>query len=139
MKHVSAAQVEAELGVSRSRAYQILRELPRVRTGKRGVRVSESAFRNWVMAHTEDPCSDANEAESFAVQAAKSITSKSARASDEACKRLTGKRPSSELERSSELPQIQITVPRTKPRSKSFSKSTCSTGDARGAQRGRSA
>jgi excisionase family DNA binding protein len=49
---LTALEVAAALGVSRSTAYRLMREMGRVRAG-RVVRVSREAFDAWVAAHTE--------------------------------------------------------------------------------------
>jgi excisionase family DNA binding protein len=49
---MTAVEVAAALGVSRTTAYKLMREMGRVRVG-RVVRVKRDAFDAWVAAHTE--------------------------------------------------------------------------------------
>jgi excisionase family DNA binding protein len=49
---MTAAEVAEELGVSKTTAYKLMREMGRVRVG-RVVRVKREAFEAWVAAHTE--------------------------------------------------------------------------------------
>jgi excisionase family DNA binding protein len=49
---MTAAEVAEELGVSKTTAYKLMREMGRVRVG-RVVRVKREAFDAWVAAHTE--------------------------------------------------------------------------------------
>jgi excisionase family DNA binding protein len=49
---MTAVEVAAELGVSKSTAYKLMREMGRVRVG-RVVRVKRDAFDAWVASHTE--------------------------------------------------------------------------------------
>ncbi len=51
---LTAAQVAQTLGVSRTTAHRIMREIGRVRT-QRVVRVSRDAFDAWVASNTERP------------------------------------------------------------------------------------
>ncbi len=52
MEFMTAVEVAAALGVSRTTAYKLMRETGRVRVG-RVVRVKREAFEAWVAAHTE--------------------------------------------------------------------------------------
>src|SRR5688572_18949227 len=52
---ISPKEITDRLGVSRSRAYQIAHECGFVRTGQRGIRVSEPAFQTWLRARTVAP------------------------------------------------------------------------------------
>lgn len=49
---MTAVEVAAELGVSKSTAYKLMCEVGRVRVG-RVVRVKREAFDTWVASHTE--------------------------------------------------------------------------------------
>jgi excisionase family DNA binding protein len=49
---LTAAEVARALGVSRTTAYRLMREMGRVRVG-RVVRVARTSFEAWVEAHTE--------------------------------------------------------------------------------------
>lgn len=51
---LNAAEVASALGVSKTTAYKVMREMGCVRVG-RVVRVSRDAFDAWVAAHTERP------------------------------------------------------------------------------------
>ncbi len=51
---LTAAEVASALGVSKTTAYKVMREVGCVRVG-RVVRVSREAFDAWVSAHTERP------------------------------------------------------------------------------------
>jgi excisionase family DNA binding protein len=51
---LTAADVASALGVSRTTAYKVMREIGCVRVG-RVVRVSREAFDAWVASHTETP------------------------------------------------------------------------------------
>lgn len=53
-RYVSAQEIMEALGVSRGRAYQLMREMPRVKVG-RTVRVTEAAFKRWLEARTVLP------------------------------------------------------------------------------------
>lgn len=53
-RFLTAEQVARRLGVSRTTAHRIMREIGRVRTG-RVVRVSREAFEGWLSEHTERP------------------------------------------------------------------------------------
>jgi excisionase family DNA binding protein len=50
-RYVSAKEIIQALGISRSRAYQLMREMPRVKLG-RTVRISEAAFKLWLEKRT---------------------------------------------------------------------------------------
>lgn len=52
MEFMTAVEVASALGVSRTTAYKLMREMGRVRVG-RVVRVKREAFDAWVAAHTE--------------------------------------------------------------------------------------
>lgn len=52
MDFMTAVEVAAALGVSRTTAYKVMREIGRVRVG-RVVRVKRDAFEAWIAAHTE--------------------------------------------------------------------------------------
>jgi excisionase family DNA binding protein len=49
---LTAAEVARSLGVSRTTAYRLMREMGRVRVG-RVVRVPRTSFERWIEAHTE--------------------------------------------------------------------------------------
>jgi excisionase family DNA binding protein len=49
---LTAAEVARSLGVSRTTAYRLMREMGRVRVG-RVVRVPRASFERWIDAHTE--------------------------------------------------------------------------------------
>jgi excisionase family DNA binding protein len=49
---LTAAEVARTLGVSRTTAYRLMREMGRVRVG-RAIRVSRVAFDAWLASHTE--------------------------------------------------------------------------------------
>ena len=51
---LTAAEVATSLGVSKTTAYKVMREIGCVRVG-RVVRVSREAFDAWVASHTELP------------------------------------------------------------------------------------
>lgn len=51
---LTAAEVASALGISKTTAYKVMREIGAVRVG-RVVRVSREAFDAWVEAHTERP------------------------------------------------------------------------------------
>jgi len=51
---LTAAEVASALGVSKTTAYKIMREMGCVRVG-RVIRVSREAFDAWVASHTERP------------------------------------------------------------------------------------
>ena len=51
---LTAADVASALGISKTTAYKVMREIGAVRVG-RVVRVSREAFEAWVDAHTERP------------------------------------------------------------------------------------
>ncbi|MGZ3416722.1 MAG: helix-turn-helix domain-containing protein [Polyangiales bacterium] len=50
---LTASEVARSLGVSRTTAYRLMREMGRVRVG-RVVRVSRTSFEAWVESHTEE-------------------------------------------------------------------------------------
>jgi len=54
MKYLTADDIAAEIGVSRSRAYEIMKECQRLVTG-RTIRVSRPAFEAWKRRHEEQP------------------------------------------------------------------------------------
>jgi hypothetical protein len=91
-RHLSAKDIQALLGVSRSRAYEIAAQCVRVRVGERGVRVPESALKRWLTARTEHPYSRAVDADRW-LKAARQRWATNAEAGP-----------------------IRVTVPRTKPR-----------------------
>jgi hypothetical protein len=53
-RHLSAKDIEEALGVPRSRAFQIMTQMPRLKAG-RTVRVTESDFNRWREQHTLAP------------------------------------------------------------------------------------
>jgi len=53
-RYLSANEIRARLGISRARAYEIIRELPHVKFGA-NIRVAESAFAAWLKVHTVAP------------------------------------------------------------------------------------
>jgi excisionase family DNA binding protein len=56
-RYLNAAEVAERLGVGLSTAYEVMRDLPRIRIGHRTVRVSEDDFAAWCAARTEAPAS----------------------------------------------------------------------------------
>jgi excisionase family DNA binding protein len=65
-RYLTAKEIQARLGVSRSTSYEIAAKLTRVRIGVRAVRVPESAFNRWIRARTEEPENTAAWATDFA-------------------------------------------------------------------------
>lgn len=110
MKHLTASTIADRLGVSRSRAYELMREMTRVVVGK-SVRVSEQSFAAWLGRHTLGPCESTDEGSS---------TGPSFRTGASRSGSRTGKRPSLLLVNCNELPPIRLTYPRTKPRDRGF-------------------
>jgi predicted DNA-binding transcriptional regulator AlpA len=53
-RYLSAKEIREALGISRSNAYSIMKELPRVKIGS-SIRVSESAFELWLKRQTIQP------------------------------------------------------------------------------------
>jgi hypothetical protein len=53
-RYLSAKDIQARLGVSRCRAYQVIEQMPRIKFGA-NVRVSETAFAEWLNAHEVTP------------------------------------------------------------------------------------
>jgi len=62
--YLTAKDISQELGVSRTRAYKILKQCTRI-VGGRTVRVSRQAFEAWKERHTECPTYEANDTPSF--------------------------------------------------------------------------
>jgi excisionase family DNA binding protein len=50
-RYLAVSEIAFRLGVSRARAYQVIRECTRIKYG-RSVRVPESAFQQWLEEHT---------------------------------------------------------------------------------------
>ena len=98
-RYVSAKEIKDALGVSRSRAYQLMRELPRVKVG-RTVRVTEAAFKRWLEARTVRPT------EPIPYRLPPSV--------DLAARRLLlRQRLKREARKSGDVPLIKLTRPRT--------------------------
>jgi len=53
-RYLSSKEIQAILRVSRARAYEIIRQMPRVKFGS-SVRVAQSAFDQWVKERTVAP------------------------------------------------------------------------------------
>jgi predicted DNA-binding transcriptional regulator AlpA len=53
-RHLTAEDIMVKLGISRSRAYEVMREMPRVKFGK-SVRVSEAELERWLKQRTIQP------------------------------------------------------------------------------------
>jgi len=53
-RHLSIKDIVAALGVGRSRAYEVAREMPHVKMG-RSVRVSEAELNRWIEQRTVQP------------------------------------------------------------------------------------
>ena len=60
-RSLTAADIARELSCSRSEAYEIMREMPRVVHGRK-VRVTRKAFEQWRKRHTIQPWQDSTSA-----------------------------------------------------------------------------
>lgn len=109
MSHLKASDIARELGISRSAAYEIMREMPRV-IHKRIVRVTSQAFAAWRDRNTVGPWQDS-------IAAAKKVSSGfSGRTSAARRATSTAKPLSSSSASSSDELQIRRIAVRTAPR-----------------------
>lgn len=93
---LSAKNIATELSISRSAAYEIMKEMPRL-VHRRTVRVSRSDFEEWRARHTVEPVSNTT-----AKTVRRSVRTKSSRGPRHA--------------ESNSASPIRLIVPRTKPR-----------------------
>jgi hypothetical protein len=114
-KYLRAEDIANELDVSRTRAYEIMRECTRVVTG-RSVRVTPQAFAAWKERHTLGPCeSPSTSAETSGGAASGTPTAAVMRRFRRAA--ATRGRREPDGENLSDLPSCQPIRPRTRPRS----------------------
>ncbi len=118
MKYLSPRDIAEEIGVSRSRAYEIARECTRIVVG-RTIRVSRQAFDAWKKRHEESPACRVRFSKRRGAPSggAASPTPKAAGTSASRRASATEQRPSPHGEDSVESPSRVPIVPRTAPRS----------------------
>lgn len=117
-----AEDIATEMGFSVSKAYEIMKEMPRIKHGNT-TRVTRAAFNKWRADHTVPPCR-----ESIEQITATTITSFAEK--EKASKRRTGKPRTSQLATESGATLIRHTQPRTKPRSARRCSNTSTSSDS---------
>jgi hypothetical protein len=114
VSHLSAKDIARELGISRSAAYEVIRQMPHVRCG-RVVRVSSQAFARWRELNTVQPWQSSTKDRVARTGGSGSVRASAAVVTRQAAP--IGRRPKLQLVTPSAAPSIRPIVPRTKPRS----------------------
>jgi hypothetical protein len=108
-----AEDIAFELDVSVSQAYELMKTMPRVRVGSRGIRVLPSDFQAWLRRATLPPA--AWQSSTSASPVGRGGTNSKARGAARGSR--TAQPQNSTLQESNAEQPIRHTVPRTKPRS----------------------
>lgn len=126
---LTAEDVAEELQIGLSKAYEILKEMPRLKHGKT-LRVTRTVFARWKEANTVPACRASTEPRT-------DTTTSSFEGSVDLSRRKTKKLPSLRLVTSSDAQPIRPIQPRTKPRSHKPSKPSSTGNASAGSRRGR--
>jgi hypothetical protein len=113
-RKLTADDIAEELQVSRSKAYEIMHEIPHLEAGRRCLRVTRAAFDAWLRRREVPGCDSTSEA----TRGGRASTTQPARGSGGRRSARTGAQPRQPPLDSSVMQLIRAAPPRTRPRCK---------------------